>query len=74
LGVTLYQSDCVSAPDASLAFVNNTTGDELDVELDIIQETISNSKHYIDLNGTAAIIGLCLCVDYNDVDGDSASS
>jgi hypothetical protein len=24
-------------PDASLAFVNSTTGDELDVELDIIQ-------------------------------------
>jgi hypothetical protein len=27
-----YQNDCVSAPDASLAFVNSTTGDELDVE------------------------------------------
>jgi hypothetical protein len=45
LGVTLYQNDCVSAPDASLAFINSTTGDELDVELDIIQETISNSVH-----------------------------
>jgi hypothetical protein len=43
LGVTLYQNDCVSAPDASLAFINSTTGDELDVELDIIQETISPS-------------------------------
>jgi hypothetical protein len=70
LGVTLYQNDCVSAPDASLAFINSTTGDELDVELDIIQETISNSVHYIDLNGTAAIIGFCLRVDYNYVDGD----
>jgi hypothetical protein len=57
-------------PDASLAFINSTTGDELDVELDIIQETISNSVHYIDLNGTAAIIGFCLRVDYNYVDGD----
>jgi hypothetical protein len=36
--VTLYQNDCVSAPDASLAFINSTTGDELDVELDIIQK------------------------------------
>jgi hypothetical protein len=70
LGVTLYQNDCVSLPDDSLAFVNSTTGDELDVELDIIQETISNSIHYIDLNGTAAIIGFCLRVDYNYVDGD----
>jgi hypothetical protein len=65
-----FQNDCVSAPDASLAFINSTTGDELDVELDIIQETISNSVHYIDLNGTAAIIGFCLRVDYNYVDGD----
>jgi hypothetical protein len=71
LGVTLYQSDCVTAPDASLAFVKNTTGDNLDVELDIIQETISNSVHYTDLNGTAAIIGFCLRVDYNYVDGDN---
>jgi hypothetical protein len=73
LGVTLYQNDCITAPDASLAFVNSTTGDELDVELDIIQETISNSVHYIDLNGTAAIIGFCLRVDYNYVDGDGLS-
>jgi hypothetical protein len=70
LGVTLYQNDCITAPDASLAFVNSTNGDELDVELDIIQETISNSVHYTDLNGTAAIIGFCLRVDYNYVDGD----
>jgi hypothetical protein len=70
LGVTLYQNDCITAPDASLAFVNSTNGDELDIELDIIQETISNSVHYIDLNVTAAIIGFCLRVDYNYVDGD----
>jgi hypothetical protein len=68
LGVTLYQNDCVSAPDASLAFINSTTGDELDVELDIIQETISPST--TSTSGTAAIIGFCLRVDYNYVDGD----
>jgi hypothetical protein len=70
LGVKLFQNDCVSTPDASLAFVNSTDGNELSVELDIIQETISNSVHYSDLNGTAAIIGFCLRVDYNYVDGD----
>ena len=70
LGVRLFQNDCVSTPDASLAFINNTVGDELNVELDIIQETISNSVHYVDVNGTAAIIGFCLRVDYNYVDGD----
>jgi hypothetical protein len=70
LDVKLFRNDCVTASDASLAFINTTTGDELDVELDIIQETITNSVHYQDLNGTAAIIGFCLRVDYNYVDGD----
>jgi hypothetical protein len=63
LDVKLYRNDCVSASDASLAFINTTTGDELDIELDIIQETITNSVHYQDINGTAAIIGFCLRVD-----------
>jgi hypothetical protein len=72
LDVKLYKNDCVSAADASLAFTNTTSGDELDVELDIIQETISDSIHYQDLNGTAAIVGFCLRVDYNYVDGDGA--
>jgi hypothetical protein len=70
LDVKLYKNDCVTAADASLAFINTTSGNELDVELDIIQETISESGHYQDLNGTAAIIGFCLRVDYNYVDGD----
>jgi hypothetical protein len=70
LDVKLYKNDCITAADASLAFTNTTSGDELDVELDIIQETISDSVHYQDLNGTAAIIGFCLRVDYNYVDGD----
>jgi hypothetical protein len=33
-------------------------------------ETITDSIHYQDLSGTAAIIGFCLRVDYNYVDGD----
>jgi hypothetical protein len=70
LDVKLYKNDCVTAADASLAFINTTSGDELDVELDIIQETISDSVHYQDINSTAAIIGFCLRVDYNYVDGD----
>jgi hypothetical protein len=70
LDVKLYQNDCVSAPDASLAFTNTTSGDELDVDVDIIQETIKKSVHYQDLNGTAAIIAFCLRVDYNYVDDD----
>jgi hypothetical protein len=70
LDINLYQNDCVSASDASLTFINSTSGDELDVSIDVIQETIANSVHYQDINGTAAIIGFCLRVDYNYVDND----
>jgi hypothetical protein len=70
LGVNLYQNDCITAADASLAFINTTTGDELDIDLDIIQETISNSVHYQDINPSTAIIEFCLRVDYNYIDGD----
>jgi hypothetical protein len=68
---TSQEHDCVSAADQSLAFINSTSsGDELDVDVDIIQETIKESVHYQDLNGTAAIIGFCLRVDYNYADND----
>jgi hypothetical protein len=70
LDVQLYQTDCVTAADASIAFINTTTGDELDIDLDIIQETISSSVHYQDINATAAVIGFCLRVDYYYVDDD----
>jgi hypothetical protein len=68
LDVNLYQNDCVSASDASLTFVNSTSGDELDINIDVIQETIANSVHYQDIDGASAIIGFCLRVDYNYVD------
>jgi hypothetical protein len=70
LDVNLYQNDCVSASDASLTFINSTSGDELDINIDVIQETIANSVHYLGLNGIAAIIGFCLRVDFNYVDND----
>jgi hypothetical protein len=70
LDVKLFQNDCSTAADASLAFINTTTGDELDIDLDIIQETISNSVHYQDINASAAMIGFCVRVDYNYIDGD----
>jgi hypothetical protein len=47
LGVTLYHKTASQTPAESLAFVKSTNGDELDVELDIIQETISNSVQYL---------------------------
>jgi hypothetical protein len=39
LGVKLYKNDCVPATDASLAFVSTSSGNELDIELGIVQET-----------------------------------
>jgi hypothetical protein len=69
LEVNLYQNDCKAPADTdALKFTKNITGDELNIELDIVQENISNSTHYKDINGTAAIIGFCLRVDYNYVD------
>jgi archaellin len=73
LEVNLYQSDCITAADElALAFVNTTNLDdsELDIDLDIIQETISNSDHYTDLNSTSAAIGFCVRVDYNYIDNE----
>ena len=71
LEVNLYQSDCITVADGSLAFVEAINGDELDIDLDIIQETISNSVHYRDVNLTNAVIGFCLRVDYNYIDNDN---
>jgi hypothetical protein len=73
LDVNLYQSDCVSPSDTSLAFISSTSGDELDVDVAIIQETISKSVHYQDVNITAAIVGFCVRVDYSYIDNDGNS-
>jgi hypothetical protein len=70
LEVKLYQNDCGIAADSSLAFINTITGDELDIDLDIMQETILDSVHYQEIDGTAAVIGFCLRVDYYYVDND----
>jgi len=71
LEVNLYQSNCITAADGSLAFVEAINGDELDIDLDIIQETISKSVHYRDVNLTNAVIGFCLRVDFNYIDNDN---
>jgi hypothetical protein len=73
LDVKLYQNDCVSASDESLAFTNTTSGDELDVDIAIIQKTITNSVHYQAFNITTAVIGFCIRVDYNYVDANGLS-
>jgi uncharacterized protein (UPF0297 family) len=70
LTATLYQSDCITAADKSLVFAEAINGNELAIDLNIIQETISNSVHYKAVNGTNAIIGFCLRIDNNYIDND----
>jgi outer membrane receptor for Fe3+-dicitrate len=53
------------------AFSPSTVDDELNIELDIIQATISRSVHYRDVNLTNAVISFCLRIDYNYVDNDN---
>ncbi len=75
LFVQLFENDCVAAADATaLAIVNNTDGDVLNIELDIIQETITNSPHYEEISPGSAAISFCLRVDYNYYDGTDTES
>jgi hypothetical protein len=66
--INLYMNDCITDAGAlSLSFAKSTNGDELDIDVDIKQETISTSPYYQSINDQAAIIGFCLRVDYNRV-------
>jgi hypothetical protein len=75
LEVQLFESDCATAADATaLAIANNTDGDVLNINLDIVQETITNSSHYEEISPAEAAISFCLRVDYNYVDGNDTES
>jgi len=77
LQTNLYRDDCVTAADESLAFVELIEGNELSLDVDIVQETITNSVHYMQTDdlGTSAAISFCVRVDYNykDLDGNTES-
>jgi hypothetical protein len=76
LEVQLFENDCTTAADATaLVIVNNTDGDVLNINLDIVQETITTSAHYDEITPAEAAISFCLRVDYNYDDGvDPAES
>jgi hypothetical protein len=75
LFVQLFESDCATDADATaLAIANNTDGDVLNINLDIVQETITNSSHYEQISAAEAAISFCLRVDYNYVDGNETES
>lgn len=77
LDVKLYQKDCETrADDTAITFRQDfAAGEELQVDIDIVQETISESVHYTENpSGLSAIIDFCVRVDYfYDVDGRKES-
>ena len=71
---TLLDKNCNQTADASLAIVQNVTGHEMEVDLDIIQETITGSSSYTEnAAGTSATIDFCLRIDYDYKDATSGA-
>jgi hypothetical protein len=71
--VDLRQADCVSpADDIALAAFDYVEGNNIWVDVDLIQETIVSSVHYKQTNETFAQIDFCLRIDYNLV-GDNGT-
>ena len=63
---SLLDKNCNQTADASLAIVQNVSGNALEVDLDIIQETITSSSSYNEnAEGTSATIDFCLRIDYD---------
>ena len=53
LTTTLYKTDCSTLADVAGVSV---TGDELDIDVNVIQATVDGSDHYQALNNTNATI------------------
>lgn len=72
LTTKLYRDDCVTAAGDSLAFAREVIGNELSLDVDIVQDTITDSLLYKenDALGTSATISFCVRVNYNYKDGD----
>ena len=71
----IFQDDCVTPADASLDFAELIEGQELSLDVDIVQETITDSVHYKAIDQTSAEINFCVRVDYNYItfDGETES-
>jgi hypothetical protein len=65
LSMSLLQIDCLTPADSSLAFAADyATPGELSVAIDIIEDTIEDSVHYIQTNSSTATITFCVRADY----------
>jgi len=69
---TIFQEDCITPADSSLAFSETLSSNKLSLDLNIVQETITDSVHYTSLGdfGQSAEINFCVRVDYNYKDSD----
>jgi hypothetical protein len=71
LTTTLYKTDCSTlADDAGVTFAESVTGDELDIDVNVIQATVVGTDHYQGVNSTNAAILFCVRVDYYYKDPD----
>jgi len=75
LEVHIFQDDCKTPADESLVFADWIMGNEISIDVDIIQETITDSVHYFPIDQTTAEIRFCARVDYNykDLNGNVES-
>jgi hypothetical protein len=74
---TLLEKYCNGTSDGSLIKFqrNNSFPNQLEVDVDVMEETIKTSKHYTENDdATQATISFCLRIDYNYNDGGSEQS
>jgi hypothetical protein len=74
---TLLEKYCNGTSDGSLIKIqrNDTSPNQLEVDVDIMEETIRTSKHYTEnADATQATISFCLRIDYNYNDGGTEES
>jgi hypothetical protein len=70
----VYLADCISTANLPAILLEGqlTEADEYTVELDILQEFISNSDYYNQIAPTNATIDFCLRIDYVDDPADGS--
>ena len=73
LTVQLLEKGCNGTADsASFVVAQNVSGNALEVDLDIVQQTITTSRQYSENpEGTQAEIDFCIRIDYNYLDSST---
>jgi len=72
----IYEDDCTTEADASLGLLQVTPeGNEIQLDVDVDQSTITDSKHYSAPSATTGLITFCVRMDYmyKDSEGNEMS-